>query len=102
MQMAPVVALANGCFGHSDPRLTLNVYAQATTEADRAAAEKLGGWFMADTDVDRNGCAMNAPCEPEPADTVTPEIAADLPRRSEPERRIELLTCSLRVSCSAV
>jgi len=27
--------------GHSDPRLTLAVYAQATTEGDRVAAERL-------------------------------------------------------------
>ena len=32
--------------GHSDPRLTLAVYAQATTEADRAAADLLGDRFM--------------------------------------------------------
>jgi integrase len=32
--------------GHSDPRLTLAVYAQATTEADRRAADALGDRFM--------------------------------------------------------
>lgn len=32
--------------GHSDPRLTLAVYAQATTAADAAAAERLGTRFM--------------------------------------------------------
>ncbi len=32
--------------GHSDPRLTLAVYAQATTEADRVAAERLGERFF--------------------------------------------------------
>jgi integrase len=32
--------------GHSDPRLTLAIYAQATTEADRAAARKLGDRFF--------------------------------------------------------
>jgi integrase len=31
--------------GHSDPRLTLAVYAQATTEADHAAAEAVGARF---------------------------------------------------------
>jgi integrase len=31
--------------GHSDPRLTLAVYAQATTEADRAAADTVGSRF---------------------------------------------------------
>jgi integrase len=32
--------------GHSDPRLALGVYAQATTEADRAAADALEGRFF--------------------------------------------------------
>jgi integrase len=32
--------------GHTDPRLTLGIYAQATTEADRAAAQRLGRRFM--------------------------------------------------------
>ena len=32
--------------GHADPRLTLAIYAQATTEADRAAADRLGARFM--------------------------------------------------------
>jgi integrase len=40
--------------GHSDPRLTLAVYAQATSEADRAAADALGRRFL-------NARAMNAP-----------------------------------------
>ena len=40
--------------GHSDPPLTLAVYAQTTSEADRAAAEALGRRFI---DVR----AMNAP-----------------------------------------
>jgi hypothetical protein len=31
--------------GHSDPRLTLAVYAQAAPEADRAAAFALNRWF---------------------------------------------------------
>ena len=33
--------------GHSDPRLTLGIYAQATNEADRAAADRLGEHFTA-------------------------------------------------------
>jgi integrase len=33
--------------GHSDPRLTLGVYAQATNEADRAAADALEEHFRA-------------------------------------------------------
>jgi integrase len=32
--------------GHSDPRLTLAVYAQATTAADRSAADRLGKRFF--------------------------------------------------------
>jgi integrase len=32
--------------GHSDPRLTPAVYAQATSEADRAAADALGRRFL--------------------------------------------------------
>jgi len=32
---------AQGRLGHSDPRLTLAIYAQATTEGDRRAAEAL-------------------------------------------------------------
>jgi integrase len=40
--------------GHSDPRLTLAVYAQATSEADRAAANALGRRFFSMR-------AMNAP-----------------------------------------
>lgn len=34
--------------GHSDPRLTLGVYAQATDAGDRAAADQLGEHFMSD------------------------------------------------------
>lgn len=33
--------------GHSDPRLTLAIYAQATTEADRSAAARIGARFLA-------------------------------------------------------
>jgi integrase len=33
-------------FGHSDPRMTIGLYAQATTEADRAAAEGLAARFL--------------------------------------------------------
>ena len=32
--------------GHSDPRLTIAVYAQATTDADKAAAERLATRFI--------------------------------------------------------
>lgn len=33
--------------GHADPRLTLAIYAQATTEADRSAADRVGARFLA-------------------------------------------------------
>jgi integrase len=36
---------AGARLGHSDPRLTLAVYAQATSDADKAAAEALGAHF---------------------------------------------------------
>lgn len=32
--------------GHSDPRLTLAIYAQATSEADRSAATLIGARFL--------------------------------------------------------
>jgi integrase len=38
--------------GHTDPRLTLGIYAQATTEADRHAAERLGDRFLPKRDHD--------------------------------------------------
>ena len=40
------VKTAQTWLGHSDPRLTLAVYAQATAEGDREAVDKLGERFM--------------------------------------------------------
>ena len=40
------VKTAQARLGHSDPRMTLSVYAQATTEADRTAAKRLGALLM--------------------------------------------------------
>jgi integrase len=40
------IKTAQARLGHTDPRLTLAIYAQATTEADRAAAERLGERFL--------------------------------------------------------
>ena len=40
------VKTAQARLGHSDPRMTLAVYAQATTEADRTAAKRLGALLM--------------------------------------------------------
>jgi integrase len=46
------VKTAQDRLGHTDPRMTLAIYAQATSEADRAAAEKLGEAFMRPFTVD--------------------------------------------------
>jgi integrase len=35
--------------GHSDPRLTLGIYAQVTTEGDRDAADRLAKRFLRST-----------------------------------------------------
>jgi len=40
------VRTAQARLGHSDPRLTLAVYAQANEKADRSAADRLGAHFM--------------------------------------------------------
>jgi integrase len=45
--------------GHSDPRLTLAVYAQATTKADEAAADALGAWFAPAT-ADSRGLSADS------------------------------------------
>ncbi len=41
------IKTAQNRLGHSDPRLTLAIYAQATAEGDREAASRLGERFMA-------------------------------------------------------
>lgn len=41
------VKTAQARLGHSDPRLTLAIYAQVTSDGDRAAADLLGTLFMA-------------------------------------------------------
>ncbi|MGH8923573.1 MAG: tyrosine-type recombinase/integrase [Acidimicrobiia bacterium] len=46
------VKTAQARLGHSDPRLTLAIYAQATTEGDRRAADRLGARLMRSTDSD--------------------------------------------------
>lgn len=40
------IKTAQARHGHSDPRLTLAVYARAVPETDRAAAEALGARFF--------------------------------------------------------
>lgn len=43
------VKTAQARLGHADPRLTLAIYAQATTEADRSAAARIGARFLTTT-----------------------------------------------------
>jgi integrase len=87
------VRTAQHRLGHSDPRLTLAVYAQVAPHADRAAAAAIEDHFLAGARDERamdgdgvllTGAARRLP----PAQAV------------EPERGFEPLTCSLRVSCS--
>ena len=40
------VKTARTRLGHPDPRLTLAIYAQASGEADRAAADRIGARFL--------------------------------------------------------
>ena len=42
------VRTAQHRLGHSDPRLTLGIYAQVVPDADRRAAETLGAIFSRD------------------------------------------------------
>ncbi len=85
------VRTAQHRLGHSDPRLTLGSTRRSFPRTIGKAAEALGAILS------RDARAM------EVVDTE-----GRLPRWAltstfvEPERRIELLTCSLRVSCSAV
>ena len=51
------VRTAQARLGHSDPRLTLAVYAQASSAADRAAADRVAGLFEA---ASGTGCPMDA------------------------------------------
>jgi integrase len=47
------IKTAQARLGHTDPRLTLGIYAQATTEADRQAAVRLGRRFLGDDRQER-------------------------------------------------
>ena len=47
--------------GHSDPRLTLSIYAQATTRADRDAAGRLAAELMPVTEAGRSGQPEESP-----------------------------------------
>jgi hypothetical protein len=87
------VRTAQHRLGHSDPRLTLAVYAQVAPHADRAAAAAIEDHFLAgardERAMDGSGVLLTgATRRLPPAQAV------------EPERGFEPLTCSLRVSCS--
>jgi len=67
--------------GHSDPRLTIAIYAQASTQADRDAADRLAGRLMGlesprGEGRDETGCAMDVPW-PRETDEAD-ETAADI------------------------
>ncbi len=67
--------------GHSDPRLTLAVYAQATSAADRDAADRIGDRLMGTVKsakpepAETAECAMDVPC----AEASASECAMDVP-----------------------
>jgi integrase len=49
------IKTAQARLGHTDPRLTLGIYAQATTDADRQAAQLLGQRFLGDKQREDRG-----------------------------------------------
>ena len=52
---------AQARLGHSNPRLTLGLYAQATEAADPSAAGRLGSWFLGvDDQADDDKRGMDA------------------------------------------
>jgi integrase len=70
---------AQSRLGHSDPRLTLAIYAQKTTEADRQAADLLASRFMDFRDGPRLGRAMDARWSGPGRETGPEETGPDLP-----------------------
>jgi hypothetical protein len=91
------VKTAQSRLGHSDPRLTLAVYAQKTTEGDRQAADLLASRFMQDSDASRESRAMDARWNGPERETGPVETGPDLrsyqsgrrdlnPRPQRPER----------------
>lgn len=72
--------------GHSDSRLTLEVYAQATTAGDRRASEVAANELLSDRL--RTDCARRA--------SKRHRATTKPVKTLEPERRVELLTYALR------
>jgi len=85
------VKTAQTMLGHSESRLTLDVYAQAVAKLDETAAEAMGARFLPPRR------AMDARCR-----LIRTGSRADgsVPT-GEPERRIELLTYALRARTPA-
>lgn len=54
------VKTAQTRLGHSDPRLTLALYAQATTEADTVAATRIGDRLMPRAARDERAMEMSS------------------------------------------
>ncbi|MGH9149220.1 MAG: tyrosine-type recombinase/integrase [Acidimicrobiales bacterium] len=72
------IRTAQGRLGHSDPRLTLAVYAQVVPEADRQAADRLAARFLPATAP----CAMDVPSSAAAEPSKRPSNVVDLPVRS--------------------
>ena len=86
------VKTAQTRLGHADSRMTLEVYAKSTNEADRRAADLMAGHFLegrSRTDRARNG-GFGGVFTPEPLQTL------------EPERGFEPLTYAQRVRPSSI
>src|SRR2546430_13611240 len=69
---------AQSRLGHSDPRLTLAIYAQKTTEGDRHAADLLGSRFMGKAHASRGPRAMNARWNGPGRQSGATDVAPDL------------------------
>jgi integrase len=91
--------------GHSTPRLVLALYAHATTDADREAAEKAGALlFGRQKDDGRLQPGTRAPWtrhESSPAQRRAPRARRSPAQTAEPGVGIEPTTSSLQEKCSA-
>jgi integrase len=75
------IKTAQARLGHSDPRLTLGLYAQVVTEADRSAAERVGERLLRSgraNRADRAGWTRDEAEEPVPLDQRNRPCTASL------------------------
>jgi hypothetical protein len=97
------VKTAPTMLGHSEARLTLDVYAEAVAKLGEAAAEAMGARFLGPA---RDRRAMDARWRPvqggRPNDGRSATWRLTCASAVEPEKGIEPLTYALRVRCSAV